>query len=112
MALENRIGFAWRPLGSNRWVIRGGFGVFYAHPFGHGAPSSASLGLERSAGLSSPNNGITPAFLLGAGVPPDVSLVAPVRDESFGAVPVGERARINVEFYEPDRRPVTPSSST
>jgi len=27
-----RIGFAWRPSGSNSWVIRSGFGIFYAFP--------------------------------------------------------------------------------
>jgi len=27
-----RIGFAWRPAGSNNWVIRSGFGIFYAFP--------------------------------------------------------------------------------
>lgn len=27
-----RIGFAWRPLKSDRWVIRSGYGIFYAFP--------------------------------------------------------------------------------
>ena len=98
-----RFGFAWRPRGSDVWVIRGGYGVFYEHPFTGGAPSSASLGFERSAGLSSPDNGVTPAFWLRDGVE-GIELQPPVRDSSFGAVPVGKRPTTNVDFYEPNRR--------
>lgn len=98
-----RFGFAWRPRGSDVWVVRGGYGVFYEHPFAHGAPSSGSLGFERSAGLSSPDNGITPAFYLGQGVP-GVTLSAPKRDDAFGAVPVGNRVTTNVTFFEQNRR--------
>lgn len=27
-----RIGLAWRPFGSDRWVVRSGYGIFYAYP--------------------------------------------------------------------------------
>jgi hypothetical protein len=27
-----RLGFAWRPFGSNNWAIRSGYGIFYAYP--------------------------------------------------------------------------------
>ena len=40
----------WR--GSEKTVVRGGFGVAYAHPFDHGVPNANSLGFEKSAGLS------------------------------------------------------------
>ncbi len=39
--LGPRFGFAWRPAGSDRWVVRGGFGVFFEHPFAHGDDQTA-----------------------------------------------------------------------
>jgi hypothetical protein len=97
-----RIGFAWRPFGTAHTMIRGGFGVFFAHPFDHGAPSSASLGFERSASLQTPDNGITAPFFLRDGVPA-LREAAIVRDASFGAVRVGQAATTAVTFYERDR---------
>ncbi len=41
-----RFGFAWKPGGDSKTVIRGGFGTFFAHPFDAGAPTAASLGFE------------------------------------------------------------------
>jgi hypothetical protein len=97
-----RIGFAWKPFGSTKTVLRGGFGVFFAHPFDAGAPNSASLGYEVSAARTSPDNGITPAFYLRNGVT-GLSLDKPALDDTFGAVRVGQAATTNVTFYETDR---------
>lgn len=97
-----RFGFAYRPFGSQRTVVRGGFGIFYAHPFDHGAPSSAALGFERSLNLNSPDNGITPAFFLRSGVP-TANLNEPVRNAGFGAVPVGRPTTTAVTFFERNR---------
>lgn len=97
-----RFGFAWRPLGAPRTVVRGGAGLFFAHPFDHGAPSSASLGFERSATLSTPDNGLTAPFLLRDGVPP-LEAAADVRDASFGAVSIGRPTTTAVTFFERDR---------
>jgi len=97
-----RIGFAWRPFGQPHTIVRGGFGVFFAHPFDHGAPSSASLGFERSASLQTPDNGLTAPFFLRDGVPA-LREAAVVRDATFGAVRVGQAATTAVTFYERDR---------
>ena len=98
-----RFGFAWRPLGRTTMVIRGGAGIFHAHPFDHGAPSSASLGFERSATLATPDNGLTAPFYLKDGVPP-LEVTTAVRNAGFGAVPVGRPTTTAVTFFERDRK--------
>ena len=96
-----RFGFAWKPLGSQTTVVRGGFGIFFAHPFDSGQPASASLGFELSSSLSSPDNGITAPFFLRNGVPG--SLKAPELSDSFGAVAVGKQANTAVTYFDPQR---------
>jgi hypothetical protein len=96
-----RIGFAWRPFGSNYWVLRGGYGIFFEHPFAAGAPNSASLGYELSAAQNSPDNGVTPAFFLENGS--SVSLNPQERNDAFGAVQFGRQPTTNVTFYEENR---------
>ena len=98
-----RLGFAWRPLGSDKTVLRGGIGAFFAHPFDSGAPTAASLGFETSAAINSPDNGTTVPFFLRNGVP-SYTLDAPVLDDSFGAVKYGTNPNTAVTFFEPGRR--------
>jgi hypothetical protein len=97
-----RFGFAWKPFGSQATVVRGGGGVFFAHPFDGGAPASAALGYEQQATLNSPDNGITFPFVLGQGVP-SVQLGGAARNDSFGAVRVGQNPNTAVSFYEENR---------
>jgi hypothetical protein len=95
-----RFGFAWRPFENT--VVRGGAGIFFAHPFDRGAPNSASLGYERSASLTSADAGTTPAFLLNVG-PPALNLTSPTRNDSFGAVQVGRAPNTSPSFFERNR---------
>lgn len=96
-----RIGFAWKSFAHT--VVRGGMGIFFAHPFDHGAPNSAALGFEKSASLNTPDNGITAPFFLRDGVLP-TSLGGATLDASFGAVRVGQPATTAVTFFERNRR--------
>jgi hypothetical protein len=95
-----RFGFAWRPGGAERWVVRGGFGLFFEHPFDGDVTTAASAGFSQAADLASPDSGITPAFLLRNGV--DVNLRTE-RNDSFGAVAVGRTATTAVTFFERNR---------
>ncbi len=96
-----RVGFAWQPFG--KLVVRGGYGVFIAHPFDHAATSSASLGYELSAKLVTPDNGITAPFYLRDGVPA-LSLERPGLDAGFGAATPGQAPATAVTFFEWGRR--------
>jgi hypothetical protein len=96
-----RFGFAWKVLGSDKTVVRGGFGVFYANPFDAGVPNVNALGFSTSASLSTPNNGITAPFLLNQAVPVPPS--TPTLNSSFGAVAVGGTTNTSVTYFDPSR---------
>lgn len=96
-----RFGFAWQP-GAKKWVLRGGFGIFFEHPLTHAAANANTLGFETSANLNSPDNGVTPAFIFRNGIQ-GLNIGSPVRDDRFGAVRVGQATTTAVTFFEPDR---------
>jgi len=98
-----RLGFSWQPGTDDKTVVRGGFGVFFTHPFDTGAPTSASVGYSVSASLNTPDNGITAPFYLANGVPSTTPTHAALND-SFGAVAVGKTPTTSIDFYDPNHR--------
>lgn len=95
-----RIGFAWKPLGSTKTVVRSSYGVFFGPPL----PGSNNMtaGFEIAGDYQTPDNGLTPAFLLRNGFPappPPVNL-----NPGFGAVAVGQAVRYAPQFIERNRR--------
>lgn len=99
-----RMGFAWKAGGSGRTVLRGGFGIFFAHPFDAGVPNAVALGFSQSVTINTPDNGITAPFYLRNGVPA-VSAARPALNDSFGAVAVGQNPNTAVTFFETNRAP-------
>ncbi len=97
-----RLGFAWKVLGSEKTVVRGAFGIFFAHPFDAGVPNAAALGFSQAQNINSPDQGITAPFYLRDGVPP-VAATRPPLNDSFGAVQVGQNPNTAVTFFETNR---------
>jgi hypothetical protein len=97
-----RFGFAWKMNRPRAMVLRGGYGIFFAHPFDSGQSTAASLGYSLSASRTSLDNGTTPPFRLRDGVP-ETPLASPIRDDSFGAVRVGQPITTAVTWFDPAR---------
>lgn len=98
-----RLGFSWQPRGDGSTVVRGGTGIFFAHPFDSGQPNAAALGYSLSASLTTPDNGVTAPFYLRNGVP-NVSQGGAPLDDAYGAVPVGSPATTAVSYFDPKKR--------
>ncbi len=98
-----RLGFAYKLFGSERTVLRGGFGAFFAHPFDAGVPNAVALGFSQSVSINTPDNGITAPFYLRNGVP-GATATRPALNDSFGAVAVGQNPSTAVTFFETNRR--------
>ncbi len=95
-----RIGLAWKPLGSEKTVIRASFGVFYGPPLP--GSNSASASFETAGNFQTPDNGITAPFLLRDGMPATPG--ASGRGPGFGAVPFGRPIQFSPEFHDFERQ--------
>ncbi len=82
-----RLGFAWKLPGHSAAVIRGGYGIFFAHPMDSVQTTAASLGFSDSDLLASPDNGVTAPFRLRDGVP--AIHVSAARNDTLRGCPGG-----------------------
>ena len=92
-----RVGLAYR-LGDDT-VIRTGYGLSYNGAYARAVPNSTAFGFSLDGSFNSPDNNLSPAFILSDGMPPVV------REEltpGFGAVPVGQPAVLAPDFFEQD----------
>ena len=94
-----RIGIAWKAFGDPKMVVRSGYGIFYQTPLP--GSNNTSAGFETSGTFSTPDNGITPPFLLREGFP---STARQELGPGFGAVRVGQPVRFAPEFIEGHRQ--------
>jgi hypothetical protein len=92
-----RIGFAWKPMA--RTVVRGGYGINYLGAYFGAVVNTLSQGFGANFSFSSPDGGLTPAFLFRNGLPTGTrEAIGP----GWGAVPVGTAPRAAPDFISQD----------
>ena len=96
-----RIGLAWKL--SNSLVVRSGGAILYTGEYDQATPIVANTGFSTQGSFVSPDNGITPAFLLAGGLPPVISPTTPDLTPGFGAVPIGKSPTTSVAYFNPNR---------
>ena len=95
-----RFGFAWRALGTNDTVVRGGFGVLFGNPYDRGIIENARLGFDAVASFANPV-----PFTLQQGLPAG-ALLAPSEQDlvpEFGSRGT-KWPQSAIEFAETGRR--------
>jgi outer membrane receptor protein involved in Fe transport len=96
-----RIGFAWKP--AETWVVRGGGAILFAGAYDQATPIVANTGFSLQGNFVSPDNGLTPAFLLAGGLPAVVSPTTADLTPAFGAVAIGQKPTTSVAYFNPNR---------
>jgi outer membrane receptor protein involved in Fe transport len=100
-----RIGLAWHP--AEKWVLRGGAAVLYMGLYDQATVINATNGFSYRGNFVSPDNGLTPAFLLRNGMPPFDPPSEKDLTPGFGAVPFGASPQNAIEFFQPGPRPTS-----
>jgi len=88
-----RFGFAWKP--GARTVVRGGYGINYLGSYFGAVVNTLSQGFGSNFSFSSPDGGLTPAFLFRTGLPTGTR--EPI-GPAWGAVRVGQAPRSAPDF--------------
>jgi hypothetical protein len=96
-----RVGFAWKPAES--WVVRGGGAVLFTGEYDQATPIVANTGFSLQGNFVSPDNGLTPAFILAGGLPAVISPTTAELTPAFGAVAVGQKPTTSVAYFNPNR---------
>lgn len=94
-----RFGFAWNA--PHDWfVLRGGYGLIFGPAYDSSLGRAMNSSFADNRAFSSPDNGITPAFLLGGGIPnPNLGSGA-----GFGAVRVGQAPIFSPDYIDTDHQ--------
>jgi len=96
-----RAGFAWKV--RDNWVVRGGGAILYTGEYDQATPIVANTGFSTQGNFVSPDNGITPAFILSSGLP---GVSSPTRADltpGYGAVAVGQKPTTAIAYFDPNR---------
>ena len=96
-----RIGLAWKL--SDSLVVRSGGAILYTGEYDQATPIVANTGFSTQGNFVSPDNGITPAFLLAGGLPPVLSPTSADLTPSYGSVPLGKSPTTSVAYFNPNR---------
>ncbi|MCA2965148.1 MAG: TonB-dependent receptor [Acidobacteriaceae bacterium] len=91
--LAPRFGFAWKP--GSRTVVRGGYGINYLGSYFGAVVNTLSQGFGSNFSFTSPDGGLTPAFLFRTGLPTGTR--EPI-GPAWGAVRVGQAPRSAPDF--------------
>jgi hypothetical protein len=96
-----RLGFAYKV--DNKTVVRGGGAILYTGEYYEATPLDAAAGFSLSGSYTSPDSGVTPAFYLRNGMPLVTQPTEADLTPGFGAVAVGQAAKLAVDYFKPNR---------
>ncbi|MFL6417109.1 MAG: TonB-dependent receptor domain-containing protein, partial [Bryobacteraceae bacterium] len=94
-----RFGFAWNAP-HDLFVLRGGYGLVFGPEYDASLGRAMNTSYSDNRAISSPDNGVTPAFILSSGVPnPGFGSGA-----GFGAVRIGQPTVFSPDFIDQDHQ--------